>query len=93
MAGRRAGRPPLATPPGTRKVYGMTLLKYPQLRRLSPSRKRALADALWAASFDDSAPVTPVHQRLLDERVTSLESGNAKLLSWSAIKSRAARRR
>ena len=71
----------------------MTLLKYPQLRRLSPSRKRALADALWAASFDDASPVTPSQQRLLDERAASLDSGDAKLLSWSAIKTRAARRR
>lgn len=71
----------------------MTLLKYPQLRRLSLSRKRALADALWAASFDDASPVPPAQKRVLDERVASLESGDARLVSWETIKARAARRR
>ena len=74
-------------------LFPMTLLKYPQLSRLSPRRKRALADALWGASFEDTEPVTPAQKCLLDARVASLESGSAKLVSWSEIKNRATRGR
>lgn len=71
----------------------MTLLKYPQLSRLTPRRKRALADALWSASFDDSAPVTEAQRRLVDSRAAEIDSGDARLVSWTEVKKRAAARR
>jgi putative addiction module component (TIGR02574 family) len=59
----------------------MTLLAFPELRKLSNNQKLTLADELWQAGMRDSLPVSAAQKRMLGSRWKAYKSGAIKRIS------------
>jgi putative addiction module component (TIGR02574 family) len=70
----------------------MTLASFPRLRRLPKRQRLKLAEELWLSSIDDSAPVSPEHKMILDERWSAYRSGKVKPISLAELERRLARK-
>lgn len=46
----------------------MLLAHFPGLTKLPKRQRMKLAKDLWFSDVDDSLPVSPVHEKILDER-------------------------
>lgn len=66
----------------------MTLARFPELRKLSKRQRLRLAEELWFSGVEDSTPVEPVDQQLLDERWRTYRAGKAKRISLNELERR-----
>ena len=70
----------------------MSLTRFPALQKLPKRQKLKLADALWCAAVDDSAPVSREHRALLDSRWKAYRTGTAKRITLAELERRISRK-
>ncbi|MBI4661559.1 MAG: addiction module protein [Verrucomicrobia bacterium] len=70
----------------------MTLADFPALKRLPKRERLKLAEELWFSGVDDTLPVSTDHQRILNERWNTYQSGRTKRISLSELEGRLARK-
>lgn len=66
----------------------MSLADFPDLARLSKSKRMQLADELWLSGVDDKTKVPVWHREILDQRWTMYKSGNVKSISLEELERR-----
>ncbi|WP_414665182.1 addiction module protein [Horticoccus sp. 23ND18S-11] len=70
----------------------MALAQFPELRKLPKGQKLKLAEELWCAAVDDSAPVSAEHRSILDSRWKAYRAGKTERISLSELNRRLARK-
>jgi hypothetical protein len=70
----------------------MTLARFPELKRLPKRQRLKLAEELWFSGVDDSMPVEPLDEQVLDERWKAYRAGKAKRISLKELERRLARK-
>ena len=68
----------------------MAKLQMSELHKLSVKDKIRVVQTLWDdIAKEQSVSILPLeHQRILDERIHIIDSGNAKFKSWSEIQNK-----
>ena len=69
----------------------MSLTDYPELARLSKSKRMKRADELWMSSVGDSSQVPRWHQETLDQRWSDYQNGKTKRLTLRQLEQRLAK--
>jgi hypothetical protein len=69
----------------------MSLTDFPELARLSKSKRMKLADELWMSSVGDSSQVPRWHQETLDQRWSDYQNGKTKRLTLRQLEQRLAK--
>jgi hypothetical protein len=69
----------------------MSLTDFPELARLSKSKRMLLADELWMSSVGDSSQVPRWHQETLDQRWSDYQNGKTKRLTLRQLEQRLAK--
>ncbi len=69
----------------------MSLTDFPELARLSKSKRMKLADELWMSSVGDSSQVPRWHQETLDQRWSDYQNGKTKRLTLKQLEQRLAK--
>lgn len=70
----------------------MKLADFPVLTKLSKRQRLALAEELWFSSADDSLPVSPQQQAILQERWRAYRNGRTRRISLQELERRLARK-
>ena len=68
------------------------LSAFPELARLSKTRRLQLADELWMCGISDDTPVPQWHQEVLDQRWKDYQAGKTKRLTLKQLEQRLAKR-
>jgi putative addiction module component (TIGR02574 family) len=68
------------------------LARFPKLTKLPRRQRLALAEELWFSGVDDSFPVGPIEQKILDERWNAYQAGKTKRISLNEIERRLKRK-
>lgn len=68
------------------------LSAFPELARLSKTRRLQLADELWMSGISDDTPVPQWHQEVLDQRWKDYQAGKTKRLTLKQLEQRLAKR-
>ena len=66
----------------------MTLAQFPQLARLPKHQRMKLAEELWFSGVDDSAPVSALHRKILDERWRAYRAGRTARIPLAELERR-----
>jgi len=70
----------------------MTLADFPALKKLPKRQRLKLAEELWFSGVDDTLPVSPGHQMILNERWSDYQAGRARRISLAELERRLARK-
>lgn len=68
------------------------MTQFPDLQKLPKRQKLKLAEELWFAAVDDSAPVSADHRALLDSRWKAYRAGAVRRISLAELERRLARK-
>ena len=68
----------------------MALAQFPELQKLPKRQKLELAEDLWCAAVDDTAPVSGKQRALLDSRWKAYRSGKTERISLEELERRLA---
>jgi len=70
-----------------RRQFSLVIEQLPEVQKLSPREKRALAIELWSEAEFEPAEVDPEVLALLNDRWESYERGQMPARSWDKIRS------
>lgn len=79
-------------PSTTQRKWSSNLTEFPELARLSKTRRLKLADELWMSGIADDTPVPQWHQETLDQRWKDYQAGKTKRLTLKQLEQRLAKR-